>query len=152
MVGSEYLGRKLLSQLNKTKYSISSLILFLVVDMDVRKAGLDTGNIWIMNGKEEEGQIFEKLLHEDYDSDSAFPSLFVSCTTLKDPAHFDGRFHTLEVIAFADYNRFKGFEHKRNSPEYLKLKEKITDKFIASLEKIIPGIGKTSYKKSWERL
>lgn len=143
MVGSQNLSPKLLDRLNKTKYSVSSLILFLVVDMDVRKVGLDTGNIWVMNGNGDNEDIhFEKLLNVNFDSDSAFPSLFINCTSLKDPAHFDGRFHTFEVIAFTDYKRFKAFEHKRNSPEYLELKEKITNKFITGLENIIPGIGK----------
>lgn len=144
MIGSQNLSQKLLSKLNKTKYSVSSLILFLVVEMDVRKAGLDTGNIWVHNGQgKDDDQLFEKLLDEDFDSDSAFSSIFVSCTTLKDPAHFNGKHHTLEVIAFADFKRFKAFENKRNSAEYLELKDKITNKFIISLEKIIPGIGKS---------
>jgi all-trans-retinol 13,14-reductase len=142
MVGTENISSKLLSKLNKTNYSISSLILFLAVDMDVQKAGLDTGNIWVTTGKEEdEDRLFDELLAEDFDSENGFSSLFVSCTTLKDPAHFDGKHHTLEVIAFTDYARFKEFEHKRDSAEYLELKEKIINKFIVSLEKIVPGIG-----------
>lgn len=142
MVGAENISSKLLKKLAATNYSISSLILFLAVDMDVRKAGLDTGNIWVTTGKEEdEDRLFNKLLQEDFNSNAGFPSLFVSCTTLKDPAHFDGKHHTLEVIAFTDYSRFKAFEHKRNSMEYLELKEKIIAKFITSLEKIVPGIG-----------
>lgn len=141
MVGTENISSKLLNKLKRTKYSISSLILFLAVDMDVKKAGLDTGNIWVTSGRnEDEDQLFEKLLAEDFNSKEGFPSLFVSCTTLKDPAHFDGKHHTLEVIAFTDYSRFKEFEHKRDSTEYLELKEKITNKFIVSLEKIVPGI------------
>lgn len=142
MVGAENLSGKLLQTLSNTNYSTSSLILFLAVNMDVRKAGLDTGNIWVTTGKEEdEDLLFDKLLQEDFEDDAGFPSLFVSCTTLKDPACFDGKHHTLEVIAFADYNRFKAFENKRDSTEYLELKEKITNKFITSLEKIVPGIG-----------
>jgi len=141
MIGSENISNKLLNKLKETRYSTSSLILFLAVDMDVRKAGLDNGNIWVMNGKgKDEDYLFDQLLKEDFNSDSGFPSLFISCTTLKDPAHFDGNVHTLEVIAFADYNRFKAFEHDRKGKEYLELKEKIMDKFIISLEKVVPGI------------
>lgn len=148
MVASQYLSHKLLSKLKTTTYSISSLILFLVVNMDVRKAGLDTGNIWVVNGKGvDEDQNFENLINEDFDSEMGFPSFFISCTTLKDPTHFDGQNHILEVIAFTGYKRFKPFENKRNSAEYLALKEKITGKFITSLEKIIPGIGKSIVAK-----
>ncbi len=141
MVGLENLSQKLQAKLKQTTYSRSSLILFLAVDMDVRKAGIDTGNLWVMNGKDkEEDQIFNELLQEDFYSQTGFPSLFISCTTLKDPAHFNGKHHILEVIAFSDYSRFKAFEHKRDSREYLELKEKIMEKFMVSLEKIIPGI------------
>ncbi len=144
MVGSAHLSSKLQKRLTKTKYSISSLILFLVVDMDVRQAGLDTGNIWVKNGKDvDEDQLFEEMLNENFDTGEGFSSFFVSCTTLKDPTHYKGRFHTLEVIAFADYQRFKDYENGRKSPEYLHLKEKITGKFIAGLEKIIPGVGES---------
>lgn len=142
MVGLTRTSQKLQKKLEQTTYSVSSLILFLAVDMDVQKAGLDTGNIWVMNGADkDDDQLFNSLLEEDYSSETAFPQLFVSCTTLKDPAHYDGKHHTLEVIAFADYERFKEFEHKRDSKAYLDLKERITNKFIASLEKIVPGIG-----------
>ena len=143
MVGANNLSQKLRNKLNHTTYSTSSLILFLTVEMDVRKVGLDTGNIWVMKGKNKNAdEIFDELLHEDYSTPRGFPSFFVSCTTLKDPAHFNGKHHTLEVLAFSEYKRFKKFEGKRDSKEYLELKEKIMDKFILSLEEILPGIGK----------
>lgn len=141
MVGAENISRRLLKKLQKTRYSVSSLILFLAVDMDVRKAGLDTGNIWVSHGRyEDEDLLFDNLLKEDFDSDEGFSAMFVSCTTLKDPAHFDGKNHTLEVIAFTDYQRFKPYENKRDSEEYLELKERISRKFMRGLEKIVPGI------------
>lgn len=148
MLGLENISSKLQRRLKRTTYSCSSLILFLAVDMDVRKAGLDTGNIWVMNGKDKaEDQLFDELLDCDFEANTGFPSFFVSCTTLKDPAHFDGKHHTLEVIAFSDYQRFKDFENKRDSQEYLALKEKIINKFMVSLETILPGISQHAVLK-----
>lgn len=48
LVGKENLSSKLVKRLSETKYSCTSLMLFLVVDMDMRKAGMDSGNIWLM--------------------------------------------------------------------------------------------------------
>ena len=52
LVGFENLSSKLQTKLTKTLYSVTSLMFFLTVDMDVRKAGLDSGNIWMMPNRE----------------------------------------------------------------------------------------------------
>jgi len=48
LIGEKYLTHKLITKLNETTYSCSSLILFLSVSMDVKKLGMDSGNIWII--------------------------------------------------------------------------------------------------------
>ena len=48
LIGKEYLSKGLVKKLEKTKYSVTSLILFLTLDMDVTKFGIDSGNIWMM--------------------------------------------------------------------------------------------------------
>ena len=44
LIGREHLSEKLQKKLEKTIYSCTSLMLFLTVDMDVKKAGLDNSN------------------------------------------------------------------------------------------------------------
>jgi hypothetical protein len=48
----------------------------------------------------------------------------------------------MEVITYINYKAFEKFENenKERSPEYLQFKEKLTQKFINSLEKVVPGI------------
>lgn len=48
LIGTENFSQKFQKKLANTKYSCTSLMLFLTVDMDVRKEGLDSGNIWMM--------------------------------------------------------------------------------------------------------
>lgn len=48
MIDKAYLSQKLQKKLQNAKYSITSLSFFMVVDMDVKAAGLDSGNVWKM--------------------------------------------------------------------------------------------------------
>jgi phytoene dehydrogenase-like protein len=85
--------------------------------------------------------VFNELTGNDIVSGDEFPAVFISCTTLKDPASFNGRHHTVEVVTFIDYDSFHSFHFKEDyhSDAYTLQKEKITQKLMNSLEKVIPG-------------
>lgn len=141
MIGTKFLSKKLLKKLDKTKYSCTSLMLFLTVDMDIKKAGLDSGNIWMMPNRDMD-ELYDDMQKCDILEGDEFSGLFISCTSLKDPISFDGRFHTLEVITYINYEAFAGFENEEieRSQAYLDFKEKIMQKFLNSLERVVPGI------------
>jgi all-trans-retinol 13,14-reductase len=143
MIGTEKLSKKLQEKLAKTKYSLTSLSFFLVVDMDVRKAGLDSGNIWMIPNRDMD-ELYNELRLENMLSPAGFPCLFINCSSLKDPTSYDGKHHILEVITFIDYDSFKaklpdgdGYEEA-----YRNIKKILCDKLVDSLEKIVPGISK----------
>jgi len=138
LVGRENLSKKLQKKLDKTKYSCTSIMLFLTVDMDVRAAGLDSGNIWITPDRDTD-ELYGEMMQEDITKGDAFEGFFVSCTTLKDPISFDGRYHTLEVITYIGNETFKKFNNER-SKEYLDFKEYLMEKMIKTLEKVLPGV------------
>jgi len=143
LIGKENLTNKLIKKLARTKYSVTSLILFLTLDLDVTAHGVDSGNIWLL-GDQNIDTIYKHLTTKDLLQDDEFAAVFISCTTLKDPISFNGRHHNLEVITFIDYDNFKKF----NTPEdhhgeaYTQHKERITQKLMNSLEKVIPGASK----------
>ncbi|QCW99759.1 NAD(P)/FAD-dependent oxidoreductase [Aggregatimonas sangjinii] len=141
LIGREHLSPKLIKKLNKTIYSCTSLMLFLTVDMDVRKAGLDSGNIWMMPNRDAD-EFYDEMLGADITQGDAFEGMFISCTTLKDPSSFDGKHHSIEAITFIDYKSFEKFkdEKAQRSQKYLDFKEKLTQKMINGLEKAVPGI------------
>jgi phytoene dehydrogenase-like protein len=141
MVGEAHLPSSFVKKLNASKYSCTSLMLFLTVDMDLRKEGIDSGNIWLMRNADLDG-IAEELLEENIEEGHDFPGMFISCTTLKDPSSYDGRYHCLEVITFIDYAPFERFneEELERSDEYISFKEKLTEKMLNGLEKVIPGV------------
>ena len=141
LIGKEHLSNKILKKLNKTTYSCTSIMLFLTVDMDVKKAGLDSGNIWLLSNKNFDA-IYNDMQNEDILQGEEFAGMFISCTTLKDPISFDGRYHTLEAITYINYEAFAAFkdEKEERSEAYLQFKEQIIQKFLRSLEKVVPGI------------
>ena len=140
LVGREHLSAKLAKRLSKTKYSVTSLILFLTLDLDVTLAGLDSGNIWLVNDKDLDN-IYRGLTVKDIAAGDEFPAVFINCTTLKDPASFNGRYHNLEVITFIDYSSFDTFHTSadHHGDAYTLHKEKITQKLLNSIEKVVPG-------------
>jgi len=141
LVGANNISRKLLKQLGRTKYSCTSLMLFLIVDMDVRKAGLDSGNIWIMPDLDMD-ELYDDMMTSDIAAGDEFQGLFVSCTTLKDPTSFDGRYHAIEAITFINYESFAKYKYEglERSPEYMQFKDRLVQKIVNSLEKVVPGI------------
>ena len=140
LVGKENLSDKLIKRLAKTKYSVTSLILFLTLDMDVRKAGMDSGNIWSLKN-ENIDKLYGELIGDSVFEGDEFPAVFISCTTIKDPSSFNGRHHCLEVVTFIDYSGFREFEieDEYHTEKYERMKKKIIAKFLNNVEKVIPG-------------
>ncbi len=141
LIGEEHLSSRLKKKLSKTKYSCTSLMLFITVDMDVTKLGIDSGNIWRIPNKDMD-DLYDDMYKKDLLEDKEFPGMFISCTTLKDPISYDGKHHTIEAITYINYDAFENFkgEDIERSASYLKFKEQLMAKFFVTLEKVIPGI------------
>ena len=140
LIDKKHLSKSLLKKLDKTKYSVTSLILFLTLDIDVTLYNIDSGNIWMMKDENDDAN-FEHLMSDTIDSGDSFPSVFISCTTLKDPASFNGRYHNFEIVTYVNYDHLKdynGLEDYHNE-DYKKFKEKIINKLMNNVEKIIPN-------------
>ena len=142
LIGKENISKKLTQKLEKTKYSVTSLILFLTLDLDVTQYGIDSGNIW--NFKDENvDDHFETLMNGNVTQGEEFPAFFMSCTTIKDPVSFNGRYHNFEVVTYVDYESFNEFDgDDYHCPKYEAFKNKIIEKFLNSVEKIIPNARK----------
>jgi len=143
LVGHQNLSSKLVKKLAATRYSVTSLMFFISVEMDVREAGLDSGNIWYMPDKDMD-EIYSDLTKVDILEKDEFESLFISCSSLKDPLSFNGKQHTLEVVTFIDYDSFKMIKaegHEQNE-EYLKMKERLSQKLLNTFKRILPAVHK----------
>jgi all-trans-retinol 13,14-reductase len=143
MVGHPNLSPKLLKKLEATRYSVTSLMFFISVDMDVREAGLDSGNIWFMPDKDMD-KIYEGLTKVSILETDEFDSLFISCSSLKDPLSFNGRHHTIEVVTFIDYDAFKALNTNpdETSERYQQIKERLSEKLMNTFKRILPAVHK----------
>ncbi|HMJ45882.1 MAG TPA: hypothetical protein VK498_01035, partial [Ferruginibacter sp.] len=140
LVGNEFLSKKLQQKLAKTRYSLTSLMFFLTVDMDIKKAGFDSGNIWLMPDREID-ELYDELSSVDLLEGDEFATLFISCSSLKDPTSYNGKEHTLEIVTFIDYDSFiSQSKGPGNTEEYKKFKARLCDKLVNSLSKLVPGI------------
>jgi phytoene dehydrogenase-like protein len=55
LVGREHLSPRLRRKLDDVTYSVSALSLFFATDMDLREAGLDSGNFWYYDNEDVDG-------------------------------------------------------------------------------------------------
>ncbi len=67
------------------RYSTSCLSLFFATDMDLRAAGLDSGNIWYYEHADVD-KIYSDGLTDALMSEDTPPGMFLTVTTFKDPS------------------------------------------------------------------
>lgn len=142
LVGREHLSEKLRRRLDNLRYSVSALSLFFATDMDLRAAGLDSGNSWFYDHADVDsiyrlGQTDHVLTAETP------PGMFLTVTTLKDPSKKHSGHHTCEAFAFVGYDPFvkwAGEPSGAHSAGYDALKEDLAWRMFQGLEKRVPGL------------
>jgi len=142
LIGREHLSSKLLKKVDGVKYSGSALSLFFAVDMDLRAAGLDSGNYWFYEN-ENLDELYRLGLTDHVLKSETPPMMFLTVTTLKDPSKMHSGHHTCEAFAFVSYEPFKQYEHPVagvRMPGYQGLKEDMAWRMFEGLEKRVPGI------------
>ena len=147
LIGREFLSRKLVAKLDRVTYSVSALSLFFALDMDVKAAGLDSGNYWLYDDEHVDELYAQGLTDHVLKADRP-GAMFLTVTTLKDPSkvHATGPgrgHHTCEAFTFVDYAPFEKWadSEQGSRPEaYQALKEDLAWKIFQTLERHIPGI------------
>lgn len=144
LVGPEHLSRFTRWKLARTRYSVSCLSLFLATDLDVRAAGLDSGNTWYYAHDDLDAIYREGLTARGTEHDRP-PGLFLTVTTLKDPGKGHGHrgHHTMEAFSFVSYDAFAAWAHSRygSRPEdYAAMKADLLQRMLRGVEGIVPGL------------
>ncbi|MBI5497418.1 MAG: NAD(P)/FAD-dependent oxidoreductase [Deltaproteobacteria bacterium] len=130
------------ARLALTKYSVSALSLFMAADMDLRAAGLDSGNVWHYANTDVEA-IYRHGMTAWGPEQGEVPGMFLTVTTLKDPSKMVRGHHTMEAFAFVNYDTFSRWADTRYGarPEsYARLKEELMHVMLRSAERIVPGL------------
>jgi all-trans-retinol 13,14-reductase len=149
MIGRDHLSSKLRRKIDTVKYSTSCLSLFFATDMDLRAAGLDSGNSWYYDHADVD-QIYTDGLTDAMLRNDTPPGMFLTTTTLKDPSkmHTTGAgsgHHTCESFAFVGYDAFEQWAHTKygaRPADYEAMKEDLAWRMVRGLEKRIPGLSK----------
>jgi phytoene dehydrogenase-like protein len=132
-------------RLRYIKYSGSALSLFAAVDMDLRKAGLDSGNVWYYEDAHVDSIYRRGLTSWPLKGVRELPGQFLTITTLKDPSKNYRGHHTLESFGFVSgraFDRWAKTKYGERPADYEALKKELTAVMVRGLERIVPGIGK----------
>jgi all-trans-retinol 13,14-reductase len=149
LIGRDHLSTKLRRKVDTVKYSTSCLSLFFATDMDLRAAGLDSGNFWFYDHPDVD-KIYTDGLTDAMLKNETPPGMFLTTTTLKDPSkmHTTGAgsgHHTCESFAFVGYDAFEQWAHSKygaRPADYNAMKEDLAWRMVRGLEKYVPGLSK----------
>ena len=144
LVGREHLSPKLRRKLDGVTYSVSALSLFFATDMDLRAAGLDSGNFWYYDNADVDN-LYALGLTDNVLNVDAPPMQFLTVTTLKDPSKMHSRHHTCESFAFVGFDAFEKWAHTKygqRPADYAAMKEDLAWRMVKGLDKRVPGLSK----------
>lgn len=141
LIGRQRLSRGLRRKLDRMRYSVSALSLFMAVEMDLRAAGLDSGNYWVYDHAGVD-HLYRLGLGAHVLETGNVPALFLTATTLKDPSKLHSGHHTLEAFTFVGYDAFEKWAHETEetrSSDYQALKQRLATNMLDRIERFIPG-------------
>ena len=144
LIGRDKLSSRLKRKIDSLQYSTSCLSLFFATDMDMRSAGLDSGNFWFYDHSDLD-KIYSDGLTKAMLQNETPPGMFLTVTTLKDPSKMHSGHHTCESFAFVGYDAFEKWAHTSygaRPADYAAMKEDLAWRMVRGLEKHIPGLSK----------
>ena len=142
LVDPEHVSPRLRRRVRHLRYSISTLSLFMAVDMDLRAAGLDSGNVWYGSTPDIDAS-YELAERADLSHIDEIPGLFFNVTTLKDPTLRADSIHTVEALALASpdaFARWRDTNPAERPEDYEALKAYLSEKILDSVERFVPGL------------
>jgi all-trans-retinol 13,14-reductase len=142
LIGRDLLSPRLKRKVDSARYSTSCLSLFFATDLDLRAAGLDSGNYWLYDHPDLD-KIYSDGLTDAMLAYETPPGMFLTVTTLKDPSKKHSGHHTCESFAFVGYDAFENWTQSRygaRPADYEAMKEDLAWRMVRGLEKHIPGL------------
>ena len=142
LVAPEHQGHRLRRRIRHLRFSISTLSLFMAVDMDLRAAGIDSGNIWFSRTPDIDA-VYDLAGLETLTGREEVPGLFFNATTLKDPTMRRDGLHTVEamtVASVAPFEQWLDTPRGHRPPEYQQLKADLTERILDAIECFLPGL------------
>lgn len=142
LVDPEHLGFFLRRRIEHLHWSVSTLSLFMAVDMDLRGAGLDSGNVWWSRTHDVDAA-YDYAERPSLDGTEPIDGLFFNVTTLKDPSLRRDGIHTVEAIAIAGpgpFARWRDVPRGLRGADYAALKAALAERILDAVETFVPGL------------
>ena len=142
LVPSEHIGWLLRRRIAHMHFSVSTLSLFMAVDMDLRAAGLDSGNVWFSRTADVDAS-YEYAERQTLTGQEEIAGVFFNATTLKDPTMRRDGLHTVEAMALSSvdpFARWKDLPPGKRGPDYQRLKADLTERILDAVDCFVPGL------------
>jgi phytoene dehydrogenase-like protein len=114
----------------------------MAVDMDLRAAGIDSGNIWFSRTPDIDA-VYGLADLNQLTGREEVPGLFFNATTLKDPTMRRDGLHTVEamtVASVAPFEQWLDTPRGQRPAEYHQLKADLTNRILDAVECFLPGL------------
>ncbi|MCK5280711.1 MAG: NAD(P)/FAD-dependent oxidoreductase [Cyclobacteriaceae bacterium] len=138
-----------LRKINKLKYSVAHLCLYIGFKETPEALHLPKTNLWIYPDNYDHDENIRRFLKDPENEE--FPVVYVSFPAAKDP-DFQNRYpgkSTIEIITLSDYAIFQKWESeewKKRGQEYEDLKERYSQRLLQKLYEQMPQLkGKVDY-------
>ena len=144
LVPPEHVGWRLRHRVEHLRYSVSTISLFLAVDMDLRALGLDSGNVWFSRTPDTDAA-YEFAARRELFGFETVPGLFFNATTLKDPTLRSDGLHTVEAMTVTNIDAFRdwaGLPPGERGTDYQRLKEELSERILEAIDCFAPGLGR----------
>jgi phytoene dehydrogenase-like protein len=141
LVESRFQTARQRRRIQRMRYSVSTLSLFMGIDMDLRAAGVDSGNIWYSRTPDVDAA-YRLAYADDPSKLREVPGLFFNATTLKDPSLRSDGLHTVEAMALATpraFEKWRGTRRGERPDDYLQLKEELSQRILEEIDRFLPG-------------
>jgi phytoene dehydrogenase-like protein len=142
LVAAEHVGWRLRRRIARMRYSVSTISLFMAVDMDLRAAGVDSGNIWFSRTPDVDAA-YALAARSQLSGTEDLPGLFFNVTTLKDPSLRSDGLHTVEAMGLASaepFARWKDRAPGARGDDYARLKAALTERILDAVDCFVPGL------------
>ncbi|HRI66479.1 MAG TPA: NAD(P)/FAD-dependent oxidoreductase [Polyangium sp.] len=142
LIGMDKLPPRLREKVEHTRWSFSSICLFLGTEMDIGAAGMTDANVWNV-ADIDSGAAFEAIQRGCLPANDSY---FLSSASLKNPQSTSAgvrQRHTLEFVTMAPYEPFAQWADKptmKRGEEYATFKSTLADRYLKLVERHIPGI------------
>ncbi len=142
LVEPQHVGARLRRRIARMRYSLSTLSLFLGVEMDLRAAGVDSGNLWYSRTPDVDAA-YRLAESGDLARANEIPGLFFNASTLKDPTLRSDGLHTVEAMALASPRSFVQWRNSRPGRrplDYRQFKDLLSSRILDAIERFVPGL------------